>query len=902
MKKYSLHTAFIIFFLAMGIPGYSQTVIVKGKVLGREGALQAATISIEKLTMLTDKNGEFSLALKPGTYNLLITHTGYKKIIREIKIETGNSQLPDFTLMPVEQLGEVVVLGSRSIKQRSNLNTPIPVDMFLSEQLMHTGQTNLTQMLNLSAPSINASRQLINEPITLRGLDPDQVLILVNGKRYHSMAFINDGRIRGILGRGAVSNDLNSIPFAGIEKIEILRDGASAQYGSDAIAGVINIHLKRSTGKTSVQFHTGQFYKDDGETISLGINHGIALSEKGFLNFAADFNYHNPTYRGGDYNGTVYNLIPLNATPSARDSITAVDDQKIKQQNFDRRNVSNAGTSKFMGIGILMNGGYQLRSKTQLFWTVMLNDRKSVFTGVYVFPKNTKAVNPLLYPDGFKPRPKQTVLDISGIIGLKGETESKWNWEYSSAYGNNVGKYYAENTNNASQYYSLGKDAPTSFYTGGLVFQQLTNNINFSKNFSTGMSLVKAFNIGCGAEWRLENYQIKEGEEAAWENYDEPLQRKQRGSQNGLIFRPEDVINENRNVLATYIDIESEFANNLLIDIAGRSEYYNDFGGNLAGKIAARYILSDKLTLRTSVSNGFRTPSLQQRYFSNTTRTSANVGGFVVPVMNGIFRNNSDAVKAFGIPSLQAERSVNIGGGFTASLFDHISITLDAYWIRIKDRIVLSGRFDKSKNPDVKTILAGYPEVDLVQFFTNAINTRTRGIDMVINGNWNIQKTKLAVMLAANLTSTHLFGEIKTSPALPASSLNTNTLFNREERAKVENGQPRDKIILSLNYTAGRFGFQLGNTRFGKTAIVFVSDSLNQDESFSAKILTDLSINYALKKYVRITAGANNIFNIYPARIMNPLNTGEGMFIYAQEASPFGYNGGYYFIALEFKF
>jgi len=878
--------------------GYAQTGAINGKVQGREGALQAATVSTENTTVLTDKNGEFSLSMKPGIYMLTITNTGYKKIIREIKIEAGDTQSVDFILAPFEQMGEVVILGSRSVRQRSNLNTPVPVDIFSSNHLVQTGQTNLTQMLNFVAPSFNASRQLVNEPVTLRGLDPDQVLILVNGTRYHNMAYLNDGRVRGTLGRGSVANDLNSIPFSAIEKIEVLRDGASAQYGSDAIAGVINIHLKKSTGKTSVQLQTGQFYRSDGENISFGINRGIAFGKslQGFLNFSADFRYRNPTHRGGEYNGTVYINNP------------ALDDSIIQARNFNRSKVSNAGITKLNSLGILLNGGYQIRKKTALFWTGVVNGRKTRLSSSFKFPKNTRQVNSFLYPDGFKPIAIQNVFDVSGIAGAKGETKNKWLWEYSSAYGNNGGKYNAKNTNNASQFFTLGINAPTQLYTGSLVFQQLTNNLNFAKDFSTKTGHVKLFNIAFGAEWRLENYQIKAGEEAAWINYD-PLERKQGGSQNGLIFRPEDEVNKNRNIWGTYVDVESEFNNNLLIGLAGRYEYYSDFGANLAGKMAARYKFSDQFSLRSSLSKGFRVPGLQQRYFSNTFKGTVNVGGSLVPVVSGIFSNNSDIAKAFGIPSLQAEKSVNLSGGFTTTLFNHISLTVDAYWIQIRNRVVLSGRFEKATNPDVNRIFANYPEIDQVQFFTNAINTRTRGIDIVLNGNClpagkagNIQKSNLVVMLAANLTRTNLFGEIKTSNKLPTDSLNTNTLFNREERTKVEKGQPRDKIILSLNYKTGRLGFLLRNTRFGKTAIVFDSKEITSDEFFSPKILTDFSINYAPKSWITITAGANNIFDVYPDHIRNPLNTGEGMYIYAQEASPFGFNGGYYFVNMAFSF
>ncbi|MDP9229341.1 MAG: TonB-dependent receptor, partial [Bacteroidota bacterium] len=592
---------------------------------------------------------------------------------------------------------------------------------------------------------------------------------------------------------------------------------------------------------------------------------------------------------GAEYKGTVY----LN-NPTRDDSI-------IQARNFSRSKVSNAGTTKLNSIGISINGGYQIKEKTELFWTALVNGRKTLFSSVYKFPKNTRLVNSFLYPDGFKPISIQKVLDVSGIAGIKGVLKNKWHYEYSTAYGNNHGRYDAENTNNASQYFTLGKNAPTKFYTGSLVFQQLTNNLNFAKDFSTKTGQIKLLNIAFGAEWRFENYQIKAGEEAAWETYD-PLERKQGGSQNGLIFRPDDEVNKNRNVLGTYIDIESELTDNLLIDIASRYEYYNDFGANLAGKIAARYKFSGEFSLRSSLSKGFRAPGLQQRYFSNTLKGTVNTGGLLVPVVSGIFRNKSDVAVAFGIPSLEAEKSVNLGGGFTARIFNHINLTVDAYWIQIRNGVVLSGRFDKATNPEVQRILANYPEIDQVQFFTNAINTRTRGIDIVLNGNWNIQKANLVVMLAANFNRTNLFGEIKTSDKLPADSLNTNTLFNREERAKVENGQPRDKIILSANYKTGKLGFQLRNTRFGKTALVFDSKDISRDEFFSPKILTDFSINYSPKAWITFTVGANNIFDVYPDKLSNPLNNGEGTFIYAQEASPFGYNGGYYFVSMTLNF
>ena len=258
-------------------------------------------------TTYTDHKGEFSFSIKPGKYTITVTHVSYKKIEQAVTVEAGSTKNIDFDMIPDdEQLGEVAVVASRSLVHRSNLNTAVPIDVFSSAQLAQTGQTNLMQMLNFTAPSFNASMQIMTEPVTLRGLDPDHTLILLNGTRYHNIAYMNPGLPRGQLGRGSVGNDLNTIPFSAIEKVEILRDGASAQYGSDAIAGVVNIRLKESTGKTSVSLHLGQHYKGDGEKFKLGIYHGFDLNKKGFLSFSGDMNYRNPAFRGGEYKGTVY--------------------------------------------------------------------------------------------------------------------------------------------------------------------------------------------------------------------------------------------------------------------------------------------------------------------------------------------------------------------------------------------------------------------------------------------------------------------------------------------------------------------------------------------------------------------------------------------------------------------
>jgi iron complex outermembrane receptor protein len=333
------------------------------------------------------------------------------------------------------------------------------------------------------------------------------------------------------------------------------------------------------------------------------------------------------------------------------------------------------------------------------------------------------------------------------------------------------------------------------------------------------------------------------------------------------------------------------------MDLAGRYEYYSDFGGNIAGKLAARYKFSDKFSLRGAIGNGFRAPSMQQRFFEGTQtfRGTAQI--------SGIFSNSSAVTKSFNIPSLQAERSINLSGGFVSKLSNTISLTVDAYWIQIKNRIVLSGVFDKT-NPDIATILVNYPTIDFVQFYVNAINTRTRGIDAVINGRWKINKTKLELVMAASFNRNAIYGPIKTTAPVSDTSRYTNALLGVEEKTTLEKDQPRKKIIFSGTISKGRFGFAFRNTLFGNTAIATIVTSPPDTlyEFFSSKILTDISVNYTPKSWLTITAGANNIFDIYPDSLKNYRNTSQGIVIYSNGATPFGSNGGYYFLSMAFNF
>ena len=879
-----------------------QQILLNGVVRDNKTALQGVTIIIGNHSILTDKSGEFSISIDRGLYTLVITHTGYKKVEQILEVDSPRYQKLEFNLLPVELLDEVVVLGSRTVTHKSNMHAAVPVDVFSSKLLFQSGQPGLTQMLNYSAPSFNASRELFNEPVALSGLFPDQTLILLNNTRYHNMAYVNVGGIRGQIGKGSVSNDIGSIPFSSIENIEILRDGSSAQYGSDAIAGVINIRLKNSIGKTSLQLHTGQYYKGDGENLTLGFNKGIALKRKGFLNASLDLRLRNGTYRGGTFMGTVYRIIRENATYADSIRIRTEDDSIIHARNFDRNAVSNAGNSRFRQLAVLINGGYPLSMHSELFWTASLNIRRSKYNGVYLLPKFESQLNELIFPNGTKAQPVLNIRDLSIIAGIKGENRKKWQWEYNTSFGSNRNKYMPENTNNPSQIFTLGQNAPTTIHSGTSVYGQLISTISFSKEFSNGNPFKKS-NLAYGFEWRLENFRVFSGEEASWFNYD-TSGTKVGGVQNTFIFHPDDDINKHRNVLAGYLDLEKEFTKHLLVNLAGRYEYYNDFGGNVAGKLSVRYRLTENFSVRGSVGNGYRAPALQQRFLSTTTYGIASMNGIIVSNSSKIVHNKSEVAKSIGVPSLEAEKSLNLNTGFMATIFNHINLTVDGYWIQIKDRIVQSGGFNRRNNRQMDSILNLLNlDVNRVSFFTNAINTRTIGLDIVLTSNLSLPDATLTIIFGANFSKTSVFGKIKSAGNLTPTTQNTNTLFNRYEKIRIEREQPTNKIILSFKYKTKRLEYLVRNTHFGKTQIANINnpDNLMLDEFFSAKLITDVSISYKWKSWMTIKSGINNLFNVYPDRIKNYENTGEGMFIYGQEGTPFGFNGRCYFVNLSFN-
>ncbi len=885
-----------------------------------------------------------------------------------------------------KQIEEVVLVGSRS-GGRSKADSPVPVDVFNLKDIQESlPQTNINQILNTIAPSFtstiqtNADGSDHSDPAQLRGLGPDQTLILVNGKRRHTSALVN---VNGAPGRGTVGTDLNAIPAFALSRIEVLRDGASAQYGSDAIAGVMNLQLKRDTGKLTGQLnyggyltpaandHTGNY---DGQQFQVDLNYGHKIGSKGgFYNITWSSQFRDPTRRAGTESGALYNaynaiekrasesgvnlssyfsnINQLKGTAGEQNFVNLIHQYAQGVSYFDsafQNSIQNASSIAALQ-GLLganytdqelayrgldrkdfnMQVGQSKLNNHQLFANieVPLNDNWKVYTfggysirdgqsgGFYRRPNQSRTFTGL-HPDGYLPEIHTRIQDVSLAAGVKGSWDG-WNVDLSNTFGQNSFDYTIENTGNTS----LRFNSPSSFKAGGLQFLQNTINLDFYKGFDVFQGL----NVAFGAEQRHENFQINAGEPASYTAYDvngnpqtgtsiNPTDffgaALAGGSQVFSGFREANQVNKNRNAYAAYADLEFNFTNWLLVDAAVRYEDYSDFGSTFNYKLASRIKLSKDLNFRFAGSTGFRAPSIHQIYYNTTSTLFTTLPGSSTPTLVevGTFSNDSAIAQGFGIPKLKQETSKSVSTGFTYRIPTlNLSITADAYFIRIDDRIVLTDQFTKFSNP-----APGSPQslvneefikadVNAAQFFANSIDTETKGLDVVISHSLSKQAFRLNNDFAINFNHTRKVGGIHASDLLRNAGLE-NVYFGERSRVYLEDSVPKIKASFSNSLKWNQFNIYLRNTYYGK---VYGADGINgnpfEHQLISDKIITDLSIGYDISKNFNLTLGTNNLFDIYPTKNVAS-STNNDQFIYSRSTSQFGQNGRYVFSKLTVSF
>jgi iron complex outermembrane receptor protein len=769
------------------------------------------------------------LAYHQPEATLVFSLVGYRK--QEIRID-GRSEI-DVVLVEGVELAEVSIVGSRNTS-RSVVETPVAIDVLnVSEISSRNGQLDINQMLQYAAPSFNSNRQSGADgadhidPASLRGLGPDQTLVLVNGKRRHQSSHIN---IFGSRGRGNTGTDLNAIPPSAIERIEILRDGASAQYGSDAIAGVVNVVLKSevnefsssvSTGVHSAMLRTDRDY--DGEEIHVGGNYGAPVGESGFVSLSADYLRKGRTNRPAD--------------PAA---------VSIYRQQF--------GDALFENFGLFFNSGFQVDEGAQLYGFGGLNYRN---TDAYAWTRDPGSDRnvPAIYPNGFDPRITSNITDPSVSLGLR-TSVGGWDLDLNNTYGSNRFHYLIDGTLNAS----LLERSPTRFDAGGFQLTQNTTGANFSRLFANALNGV---NVAFGGEYRIENYEIFAGEEGSWQNYgviDTVIDGKvvpydvlgrPGGSQGFPGFRPDNVVDEFRTNLGFYADVEADFTSRFMVGGAVRFEDYSDFGNTLNAKLATRVRVLDELALRGSVSTGFRAPSLAQIHF-NSVFTDF-VSGVAVDKL--IARNNSPITRALGIPALKEETATSFSVGFTTMPIEGLNVTVDGYYVKIEDRIVLTGAFDES-DPDIGADLAALG-VGAAQFFTNALDTKTLGLDVIVSYLFSLGENRFNVSYAGNFNDMEL-GDVKTSPRLRGKE---DIYFGRREQHFLLASAPPAKNSGSVGFDRGRFHATVRVTHFGRITLI---DWLDTEDVYHSKVTTDLSLGYDIADNLTLILGSANVFDVYP--------------------------------------
>lgn len=783
------------------------------------------------------------------------------------------------TIKADRNIEDVVLTGSRN-KKRTVVNSAVPVDVIEVKQLSQsTGQVEVNQLLQFSAPSFNSNKQSGSDgadavdPATLRGLGPDQTLLLINGKRYHQSSLVN---LFGTRGRGNTGSDMNTIPVAAIKKIEVLRDGASAQYGSDAIAGVINVILNDRNKGTEVNVFYGlNVFKSpgdndvvsdkklDGNTLDLSLNTGISIGKRGgFMNLTLDFV--NKDYAIRNANPDKFDAPRQRFGDAAAKNMYA----------FLNTEIPLSETVKFYN-----HSGFSHRNTKAYAWTRSADADGNI---------------PSVYPNGFNPIQDTKITDFTFNNGLKFKW-ANWDLDFYNALGNNDFHYDITHTINAT----LGANSPTTFDAGGHSLLQNTTGLSATKSFD----VLKGLNIALGTEYRYEKFNINKGEEASYAAYDINGNVVTASTPSNLLVTNPDSGNvrpggsqgfpgysidlgKSRSNYAAYVDAELDITQNWMVSGAARYENYSDFGSTLNGKFATRYAFTPEFAFRGSVSTGFRAPSLVQKYYS--LQFTNFQGGELVTIQLG--SNDSNLAKTAGIEQLNEEKSVNGSAGFTYNT-GKFTATVDGYMVNVKDRIVLSGYFTNAEIPTLPS------NVEQAQFFANAVDTKTKGVDIILTYAENIGSGKLTTTLAGNFNNMEI-----SKVNAPASLTGLESIFLSErEKAFILASAPKSKINLNLNYKINKLTTNLQLVRFDKVRLIgYGGDTDFQD--YDARITTDLSFGYEFSDKFSWVLGGKNIFNRYPTLQYDHVSDGNtesgGIFDPVQ----MGFAGRQVYTMLTYKF
>jgi iron complex outermembrane receptor protein len=767
-------------------------------------------------------------------------------------------------------LDTVIVTGTR-VSDRTVAESTAPIDIITPEALTATGTTELATALSRALPSLNFPRLAISDgsdavrPAQLRGLSPDHVLVLVNGKRYHTGALVN---VNGTQGRSSSPVDLNTIPVSAIARVEVLRDGASAQYGSDAIAGVINIVLKDSDSGGNASVRYGQYSAGDGKQYDVLADAGFKLGADGFVHLAAQGGQQDNTDRARPYIGA-----PGSANPPFG---------RVVQRQGDPEVDSFSGA---------YNAEYTLDEVLTLYSSGIFTKRDTLSNGFFR-PAGAGSNIPSIYPEGFLPQINNVSEDLSFIGGLKSFTAGGTNIDLSYTYGSSELTFDIKNTLNRS----LGPTSPTQFFAGALEVRQHVLNLDLNKSLDWGLAY--PLTLSYGAEWRGDVFEQSAGEPLSYANGGvvAPGEVNPRpGAQVFSGFRDTNAGEFDRHNFSFYAGLEGDLTDKLSLGIAARYEDYSDFGDTTTGKLTGRYAFTDKVALRGTVSTGFHAPSLQQQFFASTATNFIVTPQGNLPFDIVTFRVTDPAGIALGAEPLKAEESTNYSLGLVLQPIERLYITIDAYRIELEDRITLSENLTSTA---VRNFLNanGFPGVGGGRYFTNAIDTTTDGIDVVATYGWALGSGNLDLTVGYNYNKTEI-DRIAANPAALAAIDPTAQRFGRVEVGRFEVGAPRDKLLLGSAWKSERWEFSANATRYGEITIRNASPV--QDQTFDPKWTLDLAATLKLDSW-NFTLGGDNVLDEYPDEVLFA-NSTSGQLPYASSASPFGFNGAFMYAKVGYK-
>lgn len=915
----------------------AQNISISGVVKDEKGnPLNGATVVLKPGNKTTTSNaqGIFSFSVAQASYTLEISYVGYENTTQKVSSSVSNLIV---VMNAKTDISEVVVVGSRSKQSRTVIASPAPIDIIPVSQIANeVGQVDVNQILTYVAPSFQSSKQAISDgtdhvdPAQLRGLGPDQILVLVNGKRRHQSALVN---VNGTVNRGTVGTDMSTIPANAIERIEILRDGAAAQYGSDAIAGVINIVLKKRVNyldaNVSYGFNSTSFERDfarnklannnadpsvrisDGGTFQASLNYGFQIAKKGYLNVTGEYTQKEETNRGGTYTGQIYpNVNGVNRDDSIMNA------RGLNRNTFDMR----IGNARMKGGIYAYNFNLPIgNGKTELYSFGAISRKNGNGAGFYRYPSSIASAagsasfqNTVLsfYPNGFLPEIASIIIDRSFALGIKTTTANGWNLDLSNTTGQNNFNFDVLNSISYSQA-SVTTTPKLNFDAGGLYFTQNTTNFDASKK----LNWLKGFNLAMGAEFRNERFNIRNGEEATVRDYN-GTPAPPAGSQVFAGFVNTNGGPQNRTAFAIYNDNELDITKNWLVTAALRFENFSDFGSTFNYKFSTRYKISDNFNFRASTSTGFRAPSMQQKFYTKTNTLFVSGPMGLVPVESGTFTNNSVPAQLLGIPQLKQETSTNYSFGVTAKPFKGFEATLDYYIININNRIVLTNNFTGGTNAAL-TAQLNAAGAGAANFFSNAIDTRSSGLEGVLSYTKSFSKDQsLKISFAYTSIKNEVRKDAAGSPIIYASptlvsSGQLGNYFNREDQSRIEVANPINKATLILNYKIKKWQALLRFVYFGE--VTYLDPSINPanaaafpvnaftgnretlDQTFSGKTVTDLSVTYNVNTDFAFTLGANNLFDVYQDRHNHSGNMSLGRFVYSRRVQQMGFNGSYFF-------